>query len=116
MPPPKKVPPENIFDPSGERFDEFWLHCPPKRRVGKKEAQKAFAKALLRAPAEKIIAAWKVFAEEVKAAGTEKHFIPHPSTWLNQERWNDEDGGPDDGGGKVAAAVSAKETLEDMFR
>ena len=114
MPPPKKVPPETIFDPRGESFDAFWLVSP--RKVGKGAARKAFAKALLKAPAEVIIAAMKKFAEAARATGRERKTIPHPSTWLNQERWDDETEGPDDAGGKVAAAVSARETLNGMFR
>lgn len=28
----------------------------------------------------------------------EPKFIPHPTTWLNQRRWEDEDGQPEGGG------------------
>jgi hypothetical protein len=31
----------------------------------------------------------------------DRQFIPHPSTWLNGKRWQDEDGGTEAGAGSV---------------
>lgn len=78
-------------DPDG--FDEFWKIYPHK--VGKGAARKAFA-ARLKAgtkPAD-LIAAARVFAEWVVSAATvgeleSMRSVPHPSTWLNQERDGD---------------------------
>nr|WP_320050745.1 hypothetical protein [uncultured Desulfuromonas sp.] len=70
-------------------FDEFWTLYP--RKVSKKAAQTAWKKLQPDEPLFKVI-----------ISGLEKHilsdqwqkdegrFIPHPATWLNQERWNDE--------------------------
>lgn len=66
--------------------DDFWPECP--RKIGKGAARKAFEKACKHTPAEQIIEGMKNFARE--CAGKETQFIPHPATWLNQERWDDE--------------------------
>jgi len=31
-----------------------------------------------------------VHAEQWTRCGTERQFIPHPASWLNADRWNDE--------------------------
>lgn len=74
--------PEN--DP--DRFQEFWRAYP--RRVGKGTARKAWDKALCKATAQVMIDAAKQFA--VWQKHTEARWIPHPATWLNGERWDDE--------------------------
>ena len=68
-------------------FDQFWAKYP--RRVKKAEAQKRFAIALRRAPFEKIMGGLDRYVRSV--AGKEPEFIAHPTAWLNQQRWDDED-------------------------
>lgn len=68
-----------------EGFDTFWQTYP--RRVGKKAAQKAYAKAVKEATPESILAAVKAADFDTRENG---RFIPHPSTWLNQGRYMDE--------------------------
>lgn len=76
-----------IVTANAEGFDEFWEAYP--RKTSKAEARKAWNKLKpneeLREKMLASIEAWK---------GTdqwrEPRYIPHPSTWLNQERWNDE--------------------------
>ena len=70
-------------------FDTFWAAYP--RHMGKKAAQKAFEKI---APDEgllntmlKALALWKTSQQWTKDGG---QFIPHPATWLNGRRWEDE--------------------------
>ena len=75
---------ENISDP----FEIFWSTFP--RRIGKGAARTAFAKAKKLVSSSKIIEAAQEFADFCEEQGTEKRFIPHPSTWLNQERWDDD--------------------------
>lgn len=67
-------------------FSRFWAVCP--RKVGKGQAEKAFATAVKLKPADQLIEAMTRFAQSV--AGTEAQFIPHPATWLNGKRWEDE--------------------------
>ncbi len=67
-------------------FDDFWQAYP--RKVGKAAARKAFAKALKVATVDEI--AFGLSGQVSALSAKEKQFIPHASTWLNGERWNDE--------------------------
>ena len=67
-------------------FNRFYALYP--RKIGKEAARKSFARSLKKAPAQKIIEAADQFA--LACRGKEKKFIPHPATWLNQGRWDDE--------------------------
>jgi hypothetical protein len=73
---------ENIARASRSDFDLFWEAYP--RKVGKGAARKAFVKASKNTPPDGIIAALKVARFH-----DDPQFIPHPATWLNQERWAD---------------------------
>lgn len=67
-------------------FNEFWQAYP--RKVGKAEAKKAFAKAHAVANGEVVLGAQR-FANDPNLP-SDKNFIPHPATWLNAGRWEDE--------------------------
>lgn len=67
-------------------FEEFWKACP--RKIGKGKAREKYLIARKNEPKEFLLEAIKAHAKEVK--GTEERFIPHPATWLHQERYNDE--------------------------
>lgn len=71
------------------RFAEFWTAYP--KKVGKKAAQKAWEKAKPDAElSEKImqaVATAKTSEQWLREGG---RFIPNPSTWINQGRWDDE--------------------------
>lgn len=76
--------------PQGDaRFSEFWKAYP--RKVGKATAEKAWAKLKVTDELHSTILAalekHKVSDQWTKDGG---QFIPHPSTWLNQRRWEDE--------------------------
>jgi hypothetical protein len=76
-------------DPLDALFDGFWKAYPKPRRVGKPTARAKFKAALKKATGREIadgLRKWVCYWE----ARNEPQFIPHPSTWLNQERWNDE--------------------------
>lgn len=76
---------------SKEDFDRWWSLWPHKK--GKGQARKAYAKALkLTDPATLYAALDRQLAhlKDQKARG----FCPHPATWLNGERWEDEPDGP----------------------
>jgi hypothetical protein len=68
-----------------DAFDSFWEIYP--RKVGKGGAVKAFEKAAKKADPEVIIQAVEVWIQKPLP---EMQYIPHPATWLNQERWNDD--------------------------
>lgn len=90
----------SLAQPSVERVDAeqpefvtFWTAYP--RKVGKGAARKAWAKVRpSQALAAKIIAA--VEAQKAWPAWTKDDgkYIPHPTTWLNQTRWEDEGDSP----------------------
>lgn len=69
-------------------FDEWYAEYP--RKAGKGAARKAYAKALDRTTRDTLLVAVRAFARLCKAQGTEKRYIAHPATWLNQERWDDD--------------------------
>lgn len=82
--------PENHSKTLAEkRFDEFWAAYP--KKVGKKVAAAAWNKIK---PDTELHS--KIIASVEKAKRTEQwqrengRFIPNPSTWLNQGRWDDE--------------------------
>lgn len=66
-------------------FDGFWKAYP--RKVGKPSARRAYAAARKRASLEEIAAGLRAQLPGLRAR--EVGFIPHPTTWLNQDRWAD---------------------------
>lgn len=70
-------------------FGEFWAVYP--KRVGKAVAEKAWAKI---APDKPLFERMKATLETQKRSDQWRkdggQFIPHPATWLNQRRWEDE--------------------------
>ena len=74
---------------SGCAFDVFWQAYP--RKVGKGASRKAWEKIK---PDEnlknKIITAVEQQKKSKQWTKDEGQYIPHPATWLNQERWEDE--------------------------
>lgn len=68
-------------------FAEFWQAYP--KRVGKKGAEKSYARALKAGatPAE-LLAGAQRYTQQV--SGKDPEFVAHPQTWLNQGRWEDE--------------------------
>ena len=68
--------------------DQFWAAYP--RHVGKGAARAKFIAQAKKNGVEVIMAGLARAIGEWKRQGTEAQFIPHPATWLNQERWEDE--------------------------
>ncbi|AZE90242.1 Pyocin large subunit-like protein [Pseudomonas orientalis] len=83
-----------------ELFTQFWTLYP--RKVGKEAARKAW---------DKLKLTNELFGVLVEALGTQclttdwtkdnGQFIPHPATWINGNRWEDEVPGPAPVGGNV---------------
>lgn len=69
-----------------DRFAEFWDAYP--RKIGRGQAEKAWKAATKKADAQAILDGLKAALPTLKAA--EQRFIPHPTTWLNGERWDDD--------------------------
>lgn len=68
-------------------FDNFWRKYP--RKVARKTAMQSFAKLPLDEQ-EMALEALDTHIEYWKLKETATEFIPHPSTWLNQQRFYDE--------------------------
>ena len=68
-------------------FLEFWLEYPKRPNSSKKDAFNKFKSAIKKISQPKLIYATKQFALSQK--NTDPKFIPHASTWLNQERYFD---------------------------
>ena len=86
-------------------FDEFWAVYP--RRTGKGAARKAFIGAVGNGtPATVIIEGAIRFRDNCVAINKEVQFIPHPATWLNQERWEDD----------AEAAEQVRSKADDVMR
>lgn len=72
-----------------ERFAEFWSAYP--RKVGKASAEKTWAKIGPDPETVKdMLAAIAVQRESEQWSKHDGQFIPHPATWLNGRRWEDE--------------------------
>jgi hypothetical protein len=71
---------------ANDGFAEFWERYP--RRIGKAAARKAYEKARKTSQHDDIM--FGLSQQMNSLASREQQYIPHPSTWLTQERWNDE--------------------------
>lgn len=78
----KEVPPTPVG------FDEFWKAYP--RKVGKADALRAWKRAKCSGIVPKILEAVTKQKETSGWKNEGGRYIPHPSTWLNQGRWDDE--------------------------
>ena len=65
-------------------WDQFWKAYP--RKVAKIVALRRWA----RLSTVDRLAALEALPRHIEFWGPEKRYIPHPGTWLNQQRWTDE--------------------------
>ena len=82
-------------DPANETalmaiFQKFYVEYP--KHVGRGAAIRALRGALKIATAGQIIEGAKKFTADCKEKGIDFKYIPHPATWLNQQRWLDYSG------------------------
>jgi hypothetical protein len=93
MPPPHPTPPHKIKPSSSAPptdddpdWSAFWAAYP--RKVGKGQARRAWPKATKAADRADIITGAKRYAEQRR--GQDAQYTAHPATWLNGERWTDQ--------------------------
>lgn len=72
--------------PYSKEFLVFYEHYPVKK--GKKAAWQAWQKAKDKPPLDNLL---KAIEKQKNFRNWKEGFIPHPSTWLNQGRWDDEE-------------------------
>jgi uncharacterized protein YdaU (DUF1376 family) len=82
-----------------EGFEDFWKTYP--RKVNKKEAQAVWDKSNLPS-LEIIITAIEKQKKSDQWLSDNGKFIPYPASWLNKEKWNDEEIEPHPLAGKVS--------------
>ena len=82
-------------------FDVFWKSYP--KKIGKGAARKSFEKMKCAGKIEVIVQAIEKQRASDQWCKDSGQFIPHPATWLNQERWEDE----------VKVAVQARKPVVD---
>lgn len=75
----------NLTNISQEKFGKFWAIVPNKD--GKAAARKSFDKALKKKSVDELIDAYKA---NIAYCDSSKRYYRNPSTWLNQEGWDDE--------------------------
>lgn len=84
-------------------FAEFYMAYP--RKVGKEAARRAFEKAAKTTDPDVIVAGARRYAADPNLP--ERQFIPHPSSWLNAGRWDDEPEVPREGSSPTPGAVGS---------
>lgn len=94
-----KVKPARGAKAGPEAFRRWYAVYP--RRVAPGLAMAAYAKAVAKVGEAQLLELTQAYADAVARSGWPMDKIPHPTTWLNQERWGDSpehtfgDGAPD---------------------
>lgn len=85
---PEPAKPEVKEEPSDADFDRFWEAYPNKK--GRKAAQRAWKKADDKPPIDELVRIVQSHALSDDWTKDGGKFIPHPATWLDAGRWDDE--------------------------
>ena len=91
-------------------FDAFWAVYPEK--VGKGAARKAFPLAISKAPLEILIEGVHRY---IAAKPADRSYC-HPSTWLNEERWDDAPAAPPVRGSPPQKPLSTHAVAQQLLR
>ncbi len=113
-------PPAKVNGSTSKRFDEFWSCYPSGHRKAKKRSKEVWQRKGLDQRADEIIA--DVMRRPEQDDQWRRGYIPNPSTYLNQERWEDDyqqpqqagseyDGDPGRRSGEAAEAYLRKQGL-----
>lgn len=78
----------SLSSSSDSEFEQFWIAFP--KKVGKKDAKRAWVKARDRPPLDELLAGLEVQKQSLQWQKEHGQFIPNPATWLNQGRWADQ--------------------------
>lgn len=81
---------EHQRETGSDGFDRFWAVYP--KKAAKKDAQKAWAKAIKRETPDRIVSAAEKYAAWLSSPSRPGEFKPHPKNaqgWLNGDRWQD---------------------------
>ena len=100
-----------ILDAKDLWFEQFWKVYP--RKVSKSSAKKSFAKVCKDEETFNQIMAGLRYQIDAVFSNREERYIPHPTTWLNQQRWSDRPEPELPDGVKRAAKLPEWHTHED---
>ncbi|MFF2631991.1 hypothetical protein ACFVR6_03820 [Microbacterium sp. NPDC058021] len=78
--------PGDVDQPMAATFAEFYMAYP--RKVGKEAARRAFERVARTVDPALVVDGARRYAADPNLP--EKQFIPHPASWLNAGRWDDE--------------------------
>lgn len=78
------IPPKSPSE--GDAFERFWSVYP--RKIGKQSAKRAFER--VKVPLETLVTAVERQKCSDQWTRDNGQYIPHPTTWLNQGRWDDD--------------------------
>lgn len=73
----------------GSPFDRFWAAYP--RKVGKHKAREAWQKHKADGAIDDVLRMIRLLRDSPDWFQKEIKFIPHPATWINGRRWEDDD-------------------------
>lgn len=103
------VPTDRSAIANRERFDKFWKVAV--RKTGKGQARKAFDRAMTKTSEQHLAGSW-IAANQAWATWPDRTVVPHPATWLNQERWDDDIPQPHITGSKTLNALDRATQME----
>ena len=83
---PIRNPNPNTRETRGAEFEKFWSAYP--RKEGKQKARAAFEK--VEVPIETLLEAIENQKRSAQWCKDNGQYIPHPATWLNGKRWEDQ--------------------------
>ena len=86
--PKEQIPSAKIKPSLGLSAEKIYQLYP--RHIGKSDALKKIKKALKVKTEAQLLGAVICYCAKVEAEGTEDQFIPHPATWFNQGRYDDD--------------------------
>lgn len=69
-------------------FEDWWARYP--KKVGKRKALAEWRRATKRIDPHPLNEKTDMFAAFHANEGTDKQYIPHPTTWLNRDGWDDD--------------------------
>lgn len=77
-------------DPPGDDFETFWRAYPLDRKRGKGKARASFRKARKKRSWPGLDGILSALDKAKRSRAWRDGYVPLPTTWLNQERWDDE--------------------------
>lgn len=85
----EKIKKEKKLNSEQEIQFELWYQKYPNKK-SKTRALTAFFNALKKTSFDTLMSGLNSYIQEIEYKKTEKEYIKHPATWLNQECWNDD--------------------------